>query len=155
MKRQHSTTLILACAILGLTVAGPSDVVRAQTAAANVDVPTGEVALGSVELPRRVMANGETLASGTYDVRVTGDSATPGAPGQLPVLERWVEFRQGDEVRGREVVSIIPNSEIADVAKTAPPASGTSRVELLKGNDYLRVWSNQDNTHYIIHLVVG
>jgi len=40
------------------------------------------------------------------------------------------------------------------VAKTAPPASGTSRVELLRGNDYLRVWSNQNNTHYIIHLVV-
>jgi len=155
MRRQHSTTLMLACAILGLTIAGPSDVVRAQTAAANVDVPNGEVGLGSVELPRRVMANGETLASGTYDVRVTGDSATPGAPGQLPVLERWVEFRQGDEVRGREVVSIIPSSEIEDVAKSAPPASGTSRVELLKGNDYLRVWSNQNNTHYIIHLVVG
>lgn len=155
MKRQHSTTLILACAILGLTVAGPSDVVQAQTAAANVDVPTAEVALGSVELPRRVMANGETLASSTYDVRVAVDSATPEAPGQLPVLERWVEFRQGDEVRGREVVSIIPNNEIEDVAKTAPPASGMSRVELLKGNDYLRVWSNQNNTHYIIHLVVG
>ena len=155
MRRQHSTTLMLACAILGLTIAGPSDVVRAQTAAANVDVPNGEVGLGSVELPRRVMANGETLASGTYDVRVTGDSAAPGAPGQLPVLERWVEFRQGDEVRGREVVSIIPSSEIEDVAKSAPPASGTSRVELLKGNDYLRVWSNQNNTHYIIHLVVG
>ncbi len=81
MKRQHSTTLILVCAILGLTVAGPSDVVQAQTAAANVDVPTAEVALGSVELPRRVMANGETLASSTYDVRVAVDSATPEAPG--------------------------------------------------------------------------
>jgi len=100
------------------------------------------------------MTNGETLASGTYDVRVAVDSATPEAPGQLPVLERWVEFRQGDEVCGREVVSIIPNNEIEDVAKTAPPASGMSRVELPKRNDYLRVWSNQNNTHYI-HLVVG
>jgi hypothetical protein len=155
MKRQHSTSLILASAILGLTVGGPIDVVQAQTAPATVDVPAGEVALGSVELPRRVMANGEALASGTYDVRVTGDSAVPEAPGQLEVLERWVEFRQGEEVRGREVVSIVPQSEIQDVAKTAPPASGTSRVELLKGNDYLRVWSNQNNTHYFIHLVVG
>ncbi len=155
MKRQHSTILVLACAILGLTVAGPLDVVRAQTAPANVDVPTGAVELGSIELPRRVMANGEALASGTYDLHVTGDSAAPPAPGQLAVLARWVEFRQGGEVRGREVVNIIPNSEIQDVAKTAPPASGTSRVELLKGNDYLRVWSNQNNTHYMIHLVVG
>ncbi|MDA1094270.1 MAG: hypothetical protein O3A25_13510 [Acidobacteria bacterium] len=155
MKRQHTTSLILASAVLGLTVGGPVDVARAQTAPASVDVPAGEVSLGSVELPRRVMANGETLASGTYDLRVTGDSAAPEAPGQLPILERWVEFRQGEEVRGREVVSIVPQSEIRDVAKTAPPANGTSRVELLRGDDYLRVWSNQNNTHYIIHLVVG
>ncbi|MDE0829737.1 MAG: hypothetical protein OSB03_11115 [Vicinamibacterales bacterium] len=154
MNQQHTTSLILASAILGFTV-GPAVVARAQTTPANVDVPAGQVALGSVELPRRVMANGETLASGTYEVQVTGDSATPDAPGQLQVLERWVEFRQGDEVRGREVVSIVPQSEIQSVAKSAPPASGTSRVELLKGNDYLRVWSNQNNTHYIIHLVVG
>jgi len=153
MKRQHTTSLILASAILGFTV-GPANVTRAQTAPARVDVPAGQVALGTVELPRRVMANGEALASGTYEVQVTGDSATPDAPGQLQVLERWVEFRQGDEVRGREVVSILPQSEIQSVAKTAPPASGTSRVELLRGNDYLRVWSNQNNTHYIIHLVV-
>jgi hypothetical protein len=154
MKRQHTTSLILASAILGFTV-GPANVALAQTAPASVDVPAGQVALGSVELPRRVMANGEALASGTYEVHVTGDSATPDAPGQLQVLERWVEFRQGDEIRGREVVSIVPQSEIQNVAKTAPPASGTSRVELLRGDDYLRVWSNQNNTHYIIHLVVG
>ena len=154
MNQQHTTSLILASAILGFTV-GPAVVARAQTAPANVDVPAGQVALGSVQLPRRVMANGQALASGTYEVQVTGDSATPDAPGQLEVLERWVEFRQGDEVRGREVVSIVPQSEIQSVAKSAPPASGTSRVELLKENHYLRVWSNQDNTHYIIHLVVG
>jgi hypothetical protein len=155
MKRQHTTSLILASAILGFTATGLTNVARAQTAPATVDVPTGQVALGSVELPRRVMANGQALAAGTYDVQVTGDSATPSVPGQLEVLERWVEFRQGDEVRGREVVSIVPESEIQDVAKSGPPASGTSRVELLRGNDYLRVWSNQNNTHYIIHLVVG
>jgi len=154
MKQQHTTSLILASAILGFTV-GPAVVARAQTAPANVDVPAGQVALGSVVLPRRVMANGRALVSGTYEVQVTGDSATPDASGQLEVLERWVEFRQGDEVRGREVVSIVPQSEIQSVAKSAPPASGTSRVELLKENDYLRVWSNQNNTHYIIHLVVG
>jgi len=49
----------------------------------------------------------------------------------------------------------VPASEIDGVAKSAPPVSGTARVELLKDNDYLRVWVNQDNTHYFIHLVVG
>ncbi len=156
MKQQKSAPLVLVCA--ALSVAGLALVANqtsAQTAAGEVNVPTGDVSLGIVELPRRTMANGETLASGTYELHVTATSAVPDAPGQLPVLERWVEFRQGSEVRGREVVSIVPPSEIDDVAKTAPPASGTSRVEMLRDNEYLRVWVNQSNTHYFIHLVAG
>ncbi len=154
MNRQNFAVLI-ACAAIGLMAAMPSDAVAGQTAPGTVNVPTGEVALGSVELPRRVMADGRALAAGTYDLRVTADSANPDAPGQLAVLERWVEFRQGDEVKGREVVSIVPQSEIDSVAKSAPPGSGTSRVEMLKENEYLRVWVNQNNTHYFIHLVAG
>ena len=155
MSRQNIAVVILVFAVIGFTAASPSVGLAEQTAPGNVNVPTGEVGLGSVELPRRVMANGQTLASGTYDLRVTADRANPDAPGQLAVLERWVEFRQGDEVKGREVVSIVPQSEIDSVAKTAPPGSGASRVEMLKDNEYLRVWVNQDNTHYLIHLVAG
>ena len=155
MNRQNVAVLIAACGAIGLTAASPSVGLTGQTAPGTVNVPTGEVGLGSVELPRRVMADGRALAAGTYDLRVTADSANPDAPGQLAVLERWVEFRQGDEVKGREVVSIVPQSEIDSVAKSAPPGSGTSRVEMLKENEYLRVWVNQNNTHYFIHLVVG
>jgi len=154
MNRQKIAVIVLACAVLGLTVATPSAGVAAQTAPGTVNVPTGEVSLGSVELPRRVMADGQALAAGTYDVQVTTAMASPEVPGQLGVLERWVEFRQGEDVRGREVVSIVPQSEIEGVAKTAPPASGSARVEMLKDNEYLRVWVNQGNTHYFIHLVV-
>ena len=34
-------------------------------------VPTGVTALGSVSLPRAVMANGQTLQAGSYQVRLT------------------------------------------------------------------------------------
>ena len=155
MNRQNLAVLIAACAAIGVMAASPSVGLAGQTAPGTVNVPTGEVGLGSVELPRRVMADGRALAAGTYDLRVTADSADPDAPGQLAVLERWVEFRQGDEVKGREVVSIVPQSEIDSIAKSAPPGSGTSRVEMLKENEYLRVWVNQNNTHYFIHLVAG
>jgi len=121
----------------------------------SVDVPQGDADLGTVNLPRSVMANGETLSAGDYAVRLTAQSASPDTVGALSVLERWVEFKQGDEVRGREVVTIVPSAEISDVAKSAGPAAGASRVELLKENDYMRVWINQDGTHYLIHLVVG
>ena len=155
MNRHTITVAIVACAVVGVTAIRPSIGLAGQTAPGNVNVPTGNVELGSVELPRRVMADGRTLASGAYDLRVTADSANPDAPGQLAVLERWVEFRQGDEVKGREVVSIVPQSEIDDVAKSTPPGNGASRVEMLKDNEYLRVWVNQNNTHYFIHLVAG
>ena len=155
MNRQNIAAIILVVAVIGFTAASPSVGLAEQTAPGNVNVPTGEVELGSVELPRQVMANGQALVSGAYDLRVTADRANPDAPGQLAVLERWVEFRQGDEVKGREVVSIVPQSEIDSVAKSAPPGSGTSRVEMLKDNEYLRVWVNQNDTHYFIHLVAG
>ena len=156
MNRQPYALLVFAGA-LGLATVSAAAVVgitAPQTAPGDVSVPTGEVNLGSIELPRRVMADGHTLASGTYNIRVTSASATPEVPGQLAKLERWVEFRQGDELRGREVVSIVPQTEIGSIAKSAPPASGTSRIEMLRENDYLRVWVNQNNTHYFIHLVV-
>ena len=142
--------MVVACiAAIGMPSA------QAQLASANVDVPTGELALGTVELPRGVMANGQSLSAGTYDVRLTGQSASGDTVGALSVLARWVEFRQGDEVRGREVVSIVPGDEIGDVAKSAPPGSGSSRVEMLRGDEFLRVWINQDGTHFLIHLAVG
>lgn len=121
-------------------------------ASGDVNVPVGEVALGTVSIPRRVMADGSPLAAGSYQVRLTAESAQPDAVGQLPQLERWVEFRQGNEVRGREVVSIVPASEIGEVASVTPPRSGDARVQLLRGNDYLRIWISRDGTHYLLHL---
>ena len=156
MNRQNLAVVIGVCVAIGVAAAMPSvGLAGQQTAPGTVDVPAGSVELGSVELPRQVMADGQTLAAGTYDVRVTADHASPDVAGQLPSLERWAEFRQGGEVRGREVASIIPQSEIQGVAKTAPPAPGTARVEMLKGDEYLRVWVNQGNISYLIHLVAG
>jgi hypothetical protein len=49
-------------------------------------------------------------------------------------------------------VSIIPGAEISQIADDSPPRPGGSKVQLLKGNDYLRVWINRGGTHYLIHL---
>jgi hypothetical protein len=66
-------------------------------------------------------------------------------------LERWVEFAQGGSVKGREVVSIVPQAEIKMVAKDAPPAAGASKVQVLRGNEYVRVWINKAGNFYLIH----
>jgi hypothetical protein len=117
--------------------------------------PTGEMSLGTVRLPRAVMADGKPLPAGTYQVRLTAQTAKPEAVGTSEPLERWVEFLQGKTVRGREVASIVPQAEVKLVAKDAPPAAGASKVQLLRGNDYLRVWFNRAGTHILVHLPVA
>jgi hypothetical protein len=118
-------------------------------------VPAGDQSLGTISLPRGVMADGKPLAAGSYQVRLTAESAQPTVAGQRSDLNRWVEFVRNGEVRGREVVTIIPASEMQDLNSggTGPrPGAGASRVEMLKGNDYLRVWINRGGVNYLIHM---
>ena len=117
--------------------------------------PAGTTAnLGTVRIPRAVRADGQALPAGSYQVRLTETVATPEAPGQTPQYERWAEFLRNGKVVGREVVTIVPPSDIADVADMRPPPPGGTRVEMLKDNEYLRVWMNRAGTHYLIHLAV-
>ena len=120
--------------------------------AAEATAPTGDLALGRVRLPRAVTADGKPLPAGAYDVKLTSQEAKPQAVGTTETLERWVEFVQGGTVKGREVVSIVPQAEIKMVVKDAPPAAGSSKVQVLRGNEYLRVWINKAGNHYLIHL---
>ncbi len=129
------------------------DVPKDQPATAPaITAPAGEIQLGAVRLSRSVKADGKPLPAGTYRVRVTAQAATPEAKGETPSLERWVEFLQGAQVKGREVVSIIPQSEIDRVQKGSAPRANGSRVEMLVGGDYIRVWINKGGNHYLIHL---
>lgn len=111
------------------------------------------MALGTVRLPKGVKADGKALAAGSYQVRLTAEEAKPDAKGSSEVLERWVEFVQKGEVKGREVVSIVPANEAKLVQKDTPPPSGGSKVETLKGGDYMRLWINRGGNYYLVHLV--
>jgi hypothetical protein len=112
---------------------------------------SGSQSLGSVSVTRRVLANGQALAPGTYTLRLSTDSLSP-VVGQTPAESRWVEFVQGGQVKGREVATVLTTAEAKTVMKEARPASGTSRTEVLKGNDYLRVWVNRGGTQYVVYL---
>ncbi len=138
---------------LALMVGWPSAHARLD-ARQGAAAPDTEI-LGTVTLSHNVMADGKPLQAGTYRLRLTGEQAAPPAAGQTPGFERWVEFLRGATVVGREVVSIVPKNEIQDVAKDAPPRAGGSKVQLLQGNEYLRVWVNKGGTHYLIHLPTG
>ena len=117
--------------------------------------PDGAMALGTVRLPKAVKADGKDLPAGTYQVRLTPEEAKPDAKGSTEKLERWVEFVKGGKVVGREVVSIVPAAEAKLVQKDTPPPSGGSKVETLKGGDYIRVWINKGGNYYLLHLANG
>ena len=112
------------------------------------------MALGTVHLPKALKADGKELPAGSYQVRLTADEAKPDAKGSSEVLERWVEFVKAGKVVGREVVSIVPANEAKLVQKDTPPAAGGSKVEALKGGDYIRVWFNKGGNYYLVHLAV-
>jgi hypothetical protein len=119
------------------------------------NVPTSAMRLATVRIPRAVKADDQALKAGTYQVRLTGEALQPAA-GATPDLEQWVEFVQGGKVKGKAVASIVPEDQIKEVAKgDKGPRPGGSKVEMLKGNDYVRVWINKGGTHYLIHLPVA
>lgn len=153
---RHATVVATTALLVWLTGASGSGKLAAQTGQPAVSAPpAGELALGTVRIPRRVLADGKPLPAGTYRVRLTPETAKPEVPGQAPELARWVEFLQGNQVRGREVATLIPQAEVRAVAETAPPPAGSARVELLKGNDFVRVWIHRGGFHYLIHLPVA
>jgi hypothetical protein len=107
--------------------------------------------LGTVTLSSKVMADGKPLAAGTYQVRLTGDEPKPGA-GQSPEAEKYVEFVRGGKVVAREVATVIPASEIDKIIKSSKVRPNSSKVEKLKGDDYVRVWINRGGNNYLINL---
>ncbi len=108
--------------------------------------------LGTVHIPKKVMADGKPLAAGTYQVRATDESPTQPATGADPNGEKYVEFLRGGKVVGREVATVVPASDIGKIAKGKRPKANSSMVEMLKGGDYWRVWINKSGTNYIINM---
>ncbi len=134
---------ILAAALV-MSLAAPVTPVLAQA-------PAGTVSLGSVTLTHKVTAEGQPLAAGTYQVRLSPDEPKP-AVGQTPGSERYVEFLRGGKVVAREVATVVSDTDVKSIAKGPQPARGGVRVDMLKGNDYVRVWINRGGNNYIIHL---
>ncbi|MFN7915229.1 MAG: hypothetical protein U0Q55_07805 [Vicinamibacterales bacterium] len=122
---------------------------------ATVSAQTKPTPLGSVTLNHKVKANGEALAAGTYTVRLTDEAPPKPGVGQTPEAERYVEFLKGGKVVAKEVATVISDADVKSVVKGPAPARGGVRVDMLKGNDYVRVWINRGGNNYLINLPAG
>lgn len=131
--------------VLVAALGAPVALVSAQTP------PKAGTSLGSVTLSKKVMADGKPLDAGTYQVRLTADQPRP-AVGQSPDSELYVEFLRGGKVVGREIATVVSNADVPSIAKGLKVAPGGVRVEMLKGNDYVRVWINRGGNNYFLHL---
>jgi|SRR6187551_1775570 len=110
--------------------------------------------LGSVSVSQKVMANGQPLEKGTYTLRLLADQPSP-VVGQTPAESQWVEFVRGGKVVGKEVATVLSGPEARKVTKGSGPAAGESKTQLLKGNDYIRIWVNHGGKNYLVHLAVA
>jgi hypothetical protein len=72
--------------------------------------------------------------------------------GQSPEGERYVEFVRNGKVVAREVATVVSNADMVTISDGKKPTPNSVKVELLKGDDFVRVWINRSGTNYLIHL---
>jgi hypothetical protein len=108
----------------------------------------GPSALGTVRITQPVMAGGQILEPGTYEMRLTGEHVDP-LPGQSADAEQMVEFVKDGRVMARDVAQVMPGS-----TGTVGTSGGASqaRVERLKADDFIRVSMNHEGERYLIYL---
>jgi hypothetical protein len=109
--------------------------------------------LTAVHITQSVLANGQPLPAGLYELRLTNERPTP-LPGQSPDAERWVEFVANGNVVAREVAVVLRDDDLPSVGASSVPARDGTRVELLKGGEFLRVSVTRGAERYLVYLPV-
>ena len=110
---------------------------------------SASMTLGTIRITQSVLAHGQPLAPGTYDVRLTGESLPPN-PGQSPDAVRVVEFVKDGQVVARDAAEVMTAE--GTVIGTAGRAGSKPRVEMLKGGEFVRVSAMRDGMRYLIYL---
>jgi hypothetical protein len=138
-----SFTLSLACTLSVATITAQST----PSPAADVNV------LATVRIPTAVIAAGTPLRPGMYEIRLTPERPTLLA-GQSPDAQRWVEFVAEGKVIAREIAEVLHDDDLPALGASSQRVRSGTRVELLKGGEFLRVSVKRDRERYLIYLPV-
>ena len=104
----------------------------------------------TVQISQPVLAGGQPLAPGTYELIVTDES--PGVPsGQPNETQRWVEFVRDKTVVARELAEVFPHAE-TPVGTSGTSSAPRAVVQKLKADDFVRVSVNASNARYLVYL---
>jgi hypothetical protein len=109
--------------------------------------------LATVRLTQTVMANGYPLAAGLYELRLTNEHPTP-LPGQSAEAERWVEFVANGSIVAREAAVVLRDDDLPSEGASSVPARDGTRVELLKGGEFVRISVRRGAARYLVYLPV-
>ncbi len=151
--RTHTRSRSVAGSLVATVAAVLGSLVAAANVAAQDVQPAAPVWLGTVTIPRPVLADGHELAAGRYRIRLTAEVASKPVVGQPSDLERWVEFVQGSTVKGRALAPVVPSDQVQAVARERPPAPGHVRVQHLRPQDrYVRLWFNDHGSQILVYL---
>ena len=109
--------------------------------------------LATVRITSAVMANGALLPAGTYDVRLTPERPTPLA-GQSRDARQWVEFVADGKIVAREIAEVLQDDDLPAVGASSLPVHAGTRVDMLKGGEFLRISVKRERERYLIYLPV-
>lgn len=124
--------------------------VQTQTPASTAD---SKVA-ASVQIPVTVLADGKPVPPGRYDVRLTGERPAPLA-GQPAGAQMWVELAADGKVVAREVAEVLNDADLPAEGESSQHVQNGTRVEMLKGGEFLRISVKRDGTRYLLYLPIA
>jgi hypothetical protein len=117
-------------------------------AALDIDV------LATVHITKAVIAGGTPLPPGKYEIRLGVGGPAPLA-GQSPTGQRWIEFVDGELIAAREVAEVLRDDDQTPIGDSARPVREGTRIEMLKGGEFLRISVKRGSERFLIHLPVA
>jgi len=115
--------------------------------------PSTARVLTTVRIGTAVTAGGTPLPVGAYEIRLTGERPAPLA-GQQQSSQEWVEFVADGKVVAREAAEILDDDDLEAAGDGSQRVKSGTRVELLKGGEFLRISVKRERERYLIYLSV-
>ena len=113
----------------------------------------GAGVLTTVRISAPVLAGGAPLPAGTYEIRLTGEHPGPLA-GEQRNSQESVEFVADGKVVAQEVAEIVYDDDLPTEGAPSQRVRSGTRVEMLKGGEFLRISVKRERERYLIYLPV-
>lgn len=125
----------------------------ASSVMAEVDPAANATVLTTVRIDTPVLAGGTPLPAGAYEIRLTGQHPTAPA-GEPQNAEEWVEFVADGKIVAREAAEIVDDNDLPTEGASSRTVHSGTRVEMIKGGEFLRISVKRDHQRYLIYLPI-